>query len=38
LGELQEQAEKAAGAEYAALHKIIRDKAKQNATRLEDSL
>ena len=38
LGELQDQTEKAASAECAALHKIIRDKAKQNATRLENSL
>jgi hypothetical protein len=37
LEELQHQAEKATGAEHAALHKIIRDKAKQDATRLEDS-
>jgi len=37
LEELQQQAEKATGAEHAALHKIIRDKAKQDTARLEDS-
>ena len=30
------QAEKATGAEHAALHKIIRDKARQDTARLED--
>jgi len=37
LEELQQQAEKATGAEHAALHKIIRDKAKQDTARLENA-